>query len=83
MGIYRSASPARRSPNPRRSPSPHRSPSRVESPDARNHKEGSPVPKTVASHGRPVDSRSPSPHRSDADVSHCTAFLAFFFTFRP
>ncbi|XP_059461173.1 serine/arginine-rich splicing factor SC35-like [Corylus avellana] len=64
---YDSASPARRSPNPRRSPSPHRTPSRVESPDARNHKEGSPVPKTVASHGRPVDSRSPSPRRSDAD----------------
>ncbi|XP_062164668.1 serine/arginine-rich splicing factor SC35-like isoform X2 [Alnus glutinosa] len=64
---YDSASPARRSPNPRRSPSPHRTSSRGESPDARNHKEGSPVPKTVPSHGRPVDSRSPSPRRSDAD----------------
>ncbi|GLT62398.1 hypothetical protein SLA2020_350400 [Shorea laevis] len=77
---YDSASPARRSPNPRRSPSPHRTSPRGESPDARNHKEGSPVPKTVPSHGRPVDSRSPSPRRSDADVSNCTAFLAFLFS---
>ncbi|GMY17278.1 serine/arginine-rich splicing factor SC35-like isoform X1 [Fagus crenata] len=49
-----------------RSPSPRRTP-RGESPDANNHNEGSPVPKTASPNGRPVDSRSPSPRRSDAD----------------
>ncbi|KAF3967817.1 hypothetical protein ACB098_10G146500 [Castanea mollissima] len=62
----RSRSRSYDSPNPRRSLSPRRTP-RNESPDAHNHNESSPVPKTASPNGRVVDSRSPSPRRSDAD----------------